>query len=66
MPLKIIIIGATGMVGEGVLHECLLSPEIEKILVVTRKPSGTIHPKLSEIILADFFNPSSIFKSTKQ
>lgn len=63
MPLKIIITGVTGMVGEGVLHECLLSPEIEKILVVTRKPSGTIHPKLSEIILADFFNPSSIIKS---
>ena len=63
MPLKIIITGVTGMVGEGVLHECLLSPEIEKILVVTRKPSGTIHPKLSEIILADFFNPSSIINA---
>ena len=63
MPLKIIITGVTGMVGEGVLHECLLSPEIEKILVVTRKSSGTIHPKLSEIILADFFNPSSIINS---
>ncbi len=63
MPLKIIITGVTGMVGEGVLHECLLSPEIEKILVVTRKPSGTIHPKLSEVILADFFNPSSIINA---
>jgi uncharacterized protein YbjT (DUF2867 family) len=63
MPLKIIITGVTGMVGEGVLHECLLAPEIEKILVVTRKSSGTIHPKLSEIILTDFFNPSSIINS---
>jgi hypothetical protein len=63
MPLKIIITGVTGMVGEGVLHECLLSPEIEKVLVVTRKPSGITHPKLSEIILADFFNPSSVINS---
>ena len=63
MPLKIIITGVTGMVGEGVLHECLLSPEIEKVLVVTRRPSGFQHPKLSEIILADFFNPSSVMNS---
>ena len=37
MPLKVIITGATGMVGEGVLHECLLSPDVEKVLVVSRR-----------------------------
>jgi uncharacterized protein YbjT (DUF2867 family) len=63
MAIKLIITGVTGMVGEGVLHECLLSPEIEKVLVVTRRPSGFQHPKLSEIILADFFNPSSVMNS---
>lgn len=48
------------MVGEGVLHECLLSPDVEKVLMVTRKPSGFSDPKLSEIILKDFFEPGSI------
>lgn len=48
------------MVGEGVLHECLLSPDVEKVLVVGRKPCGTQHAKLSEIIHKDFFNLSPI------
>jgi len=55
-PIRVIITGATGMVGEGVLHECLLSDEVEAVLVVTRKPTGTpAHPKLKEILLPDFF-----------
>jgi uncharacterized protein YbjT (DUF2867 family) len=58
--LRVIITGVTGMVGEGVLHECLLSPDVEKVLVVTRKASGFSNPKLSEIILPDFFDPGSI------
>ena len=48
------------MVGEGVLHECLLSPDVEKVLVVNRKPCGVTHPKLSEIIHENFFDLSSI------
>ncbi len=56
MPLRVIITGATGMVGEGVLHECLLSPDVEKVLVVSRRPYGSTHPKLSELIIPDFFN----------
>jgi uncharacterized protein YbjT (DUF2867 family) len=60
-PIRVIITGATGMVGEGVLHECLLSDEVEAILVVTRKPTGTpAHPKLKEILLPDFFDLSSV------
>lgn len=51
------------MVGEGVLHECLLSTDVEKVLVVSRRPCGTIHPKLSEIIIQDFFDLSSIESS---
>jgi uncharacterized protein YbjT (DUF2867 family) len=58
--LRVIITGVTGMVGEGVLHECLLSSDVEKVLVVSRKPYGITHPKLSEIILPDFFDLSSI------
>ena len=58
--IKVIITGATGMVGEGVLHECLLYPQIENVLVINRKPCGIRHPKLKEIIHADFFNLSPI------
>ena len=60
MGLSLIITGVTGMVGEGVLHECLLSPDVEKVLVVSRKPCGVKHPKLSEIIHQDFFNLSPV------
>lgn len=55
-PIRAIITGATGMVGEGVLHECLQHPDVEAVLVINRKPCGVIHPKLKEIIHADFFD----------
>ena len=58
--LRAVITGATGMVGEGVLHECLLHPRVESVLVINRKPCGIIHPKLKEIIHQDFFDFSSI------
>ena len=58
--IKAIITGATGMVGEGVLHECLLDPQIESVLVINRKPCGVQHAKLKEIIHKDFFDFSAI------
>lgn len=48
------------MVGEGVLHECLQRPAVESVLVINRKPCGVSHPKLKEIIHADFFDLSAI------
>ena len=48
------------MVGEGVLHECLLHPDVEAVLVINRKPCGVLHPKLKEIIHDDFLNLSYI------
>ena len=57
--IKAIVTGATGMVGEGVLHECLQHPQVTEVLVIGRKPCGVIHPKLKEIIHADFFDLSS-------
>jgi putative NADH-flavin reductase len=57
---KAIITGATGMVGEGVLHEALLDSNVESVLVINRKPCGINHPKLKEIIHADFFDLSAI------
>lgn len=54
--LKVIITGATGMVGEGVLHECLQHEAVEKILVLGRSSCGISHPKLKEIIHPNFFD----------
>jgi len=58
--VKLIITGASGMVGEGVLFACLQREDVESILVVGRRPCGTTHPKLKEIIHQDFFNLSPI------
>lgn len=56
--IKAIITGATGMVGEGVLHECLIHPDVESVVVINRKPCGISHPRLTEIIHSDFFDLS--------
>ncbi|HWZ22201.1 MAG TPA: NAD-dependent epimerase/dehydratase family protein [Cytophagaceae bacterium] len=60
MKIRAIITGTTGMVGEGVLHECLQHPEVEQVLVINRKPCGVSHPKLKEILHGDFYNITSI------
>lgn len=56
MDIKAIITGSTGMVGEGVLHECLQHPDVKEVLVINRKPCGVKHPKLKEIIHGNFFD----------
>ncbi len=58
--VRAIVTGATGMLGEGVLHECLLHPDVEAVLVINRKPCGVSHPKLKEIIHFDFFDLTAI------
>lgn len=58
--VRAIITGATGMVGEGVMHECLIDPAVEAVLVINRRPGGIIHPKLTEIIHTDFYDVSDI------
>ena len=63
MKIKAIVTGATGMVGEGVLLECLKNPEVEQVLVINRRPGGISHPKLKEIIHGDFFNLAPIEKN---
>jgi uncharacterized protein YbjT (DUF2867 family) len=60
MKIKTIITGATGMVGEGVLLECLNHPNVEEVLVVNRKPGRVSHLKLREIIHKDFFDLAPI------
>ncbi|QEH39674.1 epimerase [Chitinophaga sp. XS-30] len=58
--IRAIITGTTGMVGEGVLHECLQDPRVEAVLIINRKPLGLTHPKLTEIIHTDFYDISPI------
>ncbi|MBN2350010.1 MAG: NAD-dependent epimerase/dehydratase family protein [Bacteroidales bacterium] len=54
MDLKVIITGATGFVGEGVLFECLKHPDIKEVLMVNRRHYELKHPKLKECIVPDF------------
>ena len=54
--MKIILFGATGMVGKGVLRQCLLDDEVESVLSIARKSSGVSHPKLRELMRADMFD----------
>lgn len=54
MAIKIILTGATGMVGEGVLLECLGNPAVSEVLCVNRRPVGRTHPKLKEYLVPDF------------
>lgn len=60
MKIRAIITGATGMVGEGVLHECLQHPEVERVLVLGRKSCGISHPKLKEIVHPDLYDLSTV------
>ncbi|MBC9914257.1 epimerase [Chitinophaga varians] len=65
MKLKVIITGATGMVGEGVMQECIANPNVEKILLINRKPSGFVHPKVMEVLHNNFSDISPIVDQLK-
>lgn len=54
--MKVLLFGATGMVGDGVLHECLGDSRVESVLAVTRSGLSITHPKLREIRRKDFFD----------
>jgi len=56
MKINAIITGTTGMVGEGVLHECLNHPDVESVLVINRRSCNLTHPKLKEIIHGNFYD----------
>ena len=60
MNLKVVITGATGMVGKGVLLECLDSGDVDSVLLINRRSINMDHPKLKEIIHNDFYDLSSI------
>ena len=54
--MRVILFGATGMVGAGVLLECFADARVESVLAIVRSSTGRSHPKLREILHADFFN----------
>jgi uncharacterized protein YbjT (DUF2867 family) len=54
--MKVILFGASGMVGQGVLRECLLARDVEQVLAIGRSPVGQQDPKLRELIHSDFTN----------
>jgi uncharacterized protein YbjT (DUF2867 family) len=58
--MKVILFGATGMVGQGVLRECLLDAGVESVLAVGRSPTGQRHAKLREIVHDNFMDYSGI------
>jgi uncharacterized protein YbjT (DUF2867 family) len=58
--MKILIFGATGMVGQGVLRECLLAPDVDEVVAVGRSASGASHQKLKDLVQADLFDYRSI------
>lgn len=58
--MKVIIFGATGMIGQGVLRECLLDPQIAQVTLVGRNATGQQHPKLRELVHADLFDLSPL------
>jgi len=57
--MKVIIFGATGMVGSGVLRECLLDPDVETVTAILRRPTGQKAPKLTERIHPDIADVAS-------
>ena len=58
--MKVILFGATGMVGQGVLRECLIDPDVSEVLSVGRTPAGRTHPKLREIVRRNLSDLSGI------
>jgi uncharacterized protein YbjT (DUF2867 family) len=59
-PIRAVITGATGMVGKGVLLECLQHPAVSDVLVLNRRPLGMQHAKLKEVVHADFYDLSAV------
>ena len=58
--MRVILFGASGMVGQGVLRECLLDSEVTTVLSIVRSPTGQQHAKLREIVHKDFFDFTSL------
>ncbi|MGZ7031010.1 MAG: NAD-dependent epimerase/dehydratase family protein [Thermoanaerobaculia bacterium] len=58
--MDVIVFGATGMVGQGVVRECLSDPDVRRVVTVGRTPFGRSDPKLQDIVQADLFDLSTL------
>jgi uncharacterized protein YbjT (DUF2867 family) len=58
--MKVLLFGATGMVGQGVLRECLRDPGVTKVLSVGRRTTGQAHPKLEELVVPDMLDYGAV------
>src|SRR5208283_5315358 len=58
--MRVVLFGASGMVGQGVLRECLLDPEVTNVFSIVRSGTGQQHAKLREIVHQNFLDYSSI------
>lgn len=58
--MRVLIFGATGMVGQGVLRECLAAPDVEAVLTIGRTPTGQQHPRLREVVHADMWRYQNV------
>ena len=58
--MTVLLFGATGMIGQGVLRECLQDPQVQSILSIVRTPTTQHHPKLHELVHKDFSDFSLI------
>ena len=56
--MKVLLFGATGMVGQGVLRECLLDPDVNEVLCVGRNGAGQSHSKLRELLETNLLEPA--------
>jgi uncharacterized protein YbjT (DUF2867 family) len=60
MKIKAVLTGATGMVGEGVLQQCLQDPQVEEVVALGRRSCGLSDPKLREVLCPDLFDLASV------
>jgi len=58
--VKVVLFGATGMIGAGALLECLDDPRVTRVLAVVRTPTGVRHAKLEEVVHRDFHDYASL------
>ncbi len=63
--MNVLIFGATGMVGQGVLRECLLDPNVQAVQAIGRTPTGVQNPKFSDLVHPDLFHYEAIEESLR-
>ena len=58
--MNVLIFGATGMVGQGALRECLQAADVERVTAVGRTPTRVVHPKLRDLVVPDLMNYGAV------